>query len=908
MDGADFEHRKPLLVLAYLALEGPQRRGHLARLFWPRSQDARNRLSVTLSRLRAALPGAVEADADQVSSRVRTDVRVLRRLLERDRVEAALRIYRGPFLDGVDDADTGEELAEWVHATRDALSHRLQVACLRVGARAAAADRFYDGAAWVEAARRVAGAVALDADDLRLAHALLAAGGSPVAEVLARDAAALGLVLARDRAAARAALRPGATGPVPNNLRVRGTSFVGRDAERAALAELLARDDRRIVTLVGPGGIGKSRLAIEAAAAQLEGRRFDGGVCFVALEHVEAPPGVLPAVVSALEDARGEPVPPGAVPLERVQAALRGAPTLLLLDNLEHLVEAAPTLAELVATCPTATLLVTSRAPLDLSEEWVVHLEGLAYPAATEAPPDPAVWPALRLFEDRGRQVDPTFSLGPDDATGIASIARLTGGSPLALELAAAWVGTLPVAAVAAEVARDRDFLSSTQRDRVDRHASLRAVFEHSWRLLGPRERAGLAALAAFRGPFDRAGARLVADVDAACLAALTARALVVRVGDDRYDRHPLVHQYAEEKLDALGAAAEAVRARHATHFCRIAEAVAAQRRSRAALARLDRLEVAHADLRAALAWADRTGDDALLLRLTEALVEFWLWHGHHDEALRWLAVVADRGPTADDPRPYAHRLLDFAFTCLGQQEFATPARLIADAQALFAAADDGAGVARARTHLGMLAAFQGDHRGAIGPYLEGLELARAAGDRNGEARALNNLGDAHAYVGEPTVALPYYREALGLVRDRRDDQMTSNVLGSLGLAALDAGDPSLARRAIGESLDLLRELDIPMSVPVALDQLGCLAAAAERGALAACFWGAAAALRTSLRLPEPTFAMPQLAPWRRRAQAQAGAAAFEHAWADALRWPRERAMAWAWSEAAEDLLADGPA
>lgn len=905
VDGTPFAHRKPLVLLAYLALEGPQRRAHVARLFWPRSRDARNRLSVTLSRLRAALPDAVIADAESVATRLGSDVAVLRRLLERDRIEFAVRVYRGPFLAGADDVDAGEELTEWMHATRDALSYGLQVACLRAGARAAAAGRFFDGAARVEVGRRVAGAAALDADDMRLAHTLLKAGGSPMSEVLARDAATLGIALTADRAGARATLRSAPAAEVPHNLRVPATSFVGRDAERTHVNELLERDDRRIVTLVGPGGIGKSRLAIEVASAQLDRRRFVGGVYFVPFEHVEEPSRVVAAIVDVIASVRPAAGSPGGDPLQRARAALRHGRTLLVLDNLEHLIDGAPRLAELVSTCPNTTLLVTSSVPLDLSEEWMVPLDGLAYPEPSAAPSASGAWPALQLFEDRGRQVDPAFALGDEDASRIATIAERTGGSPLALELAAAWVGTLPVADIAAEFAHDRDFLASTQRDRVDRHRSLRAVFEHSWRLLAPGERNGLAALAVFRGTFDRAAAAFVADVDAMCLAALTARALVARVSDDDYARHPLLHQYADEKLEDLGATADAVRARHAAHFCAVAEAAATQRRTSAHFARLDHLEPHHADLRSALAWADRTGDAQLLLRLTDALVEFWLWRGHHAEAMHWFARVADRGPTATDVRPYAHRLLDFAFVCLGQQEFATPTRLIADARALFEAAEDVAGMARAQAHLGMLAVFQGDYLAARGPYLEALALARTAGDRNGEARALNNLGDAHAYAGEPEAALTYYRDALAMLRDGHDHQMTSNVLGALGLAALDAGEPSHARRAIGESIDLLGKLDIPMSVPVALDQLGCLASAADRGELAARFWGAAAALRAALPLPVPVFAALQEAPYRRRARERAGDEAFERAWQEGLRLPRERATALAWSDAARALVAD---
>lgn len=888
MTNGAFRHPKPLLLLAYLALEGPQPRGRVAALFWPRATDARNRLSVTLTRLRRALPPRVLTAAPEVvRASVATDVEVLRRLLDRGRVDTALRAYRGAFLAELPLADVGEELEEWVFATREGIADQLRAGCLRAATALAADGSFAEAGALAERGWAVAGTGAAEPDVLREAHTLLLAADRPAAAALRREAVGLGVALHGAAAEARAALLAGSTGrPTPNNLRSRGTSFVGRDAERLEIDRLLTEPRRRMVTLVGPGGIGKSRLAAQVAADQVRAGRFDGGVWFVPLEEVRHATGLAPAIATAL---RAGPTVP-ADPWERVAAALAERRTLLVLDNVEHLTEAAPEVARLVAICPHLSVLATSREPWAVGDEWVVRVEGLAYPDPSAAHTVEG-WAAFELFGDRASQIDPGFTLEVGDAVHVSRIAALTGGSPLALELAATWVTVMTVRDIAAEVARDRDFLTSTRRDADARHRSLRAVFDHSWRLLGAREQGCLAALAVFRGGFDRAGARAVAGATPQVLAALTARSLIVRTGDDRYLRHPLIHQYSEEKLAERPDEEARARTRHAAHLLGVAEAAAAQAGRSEAVAWLERLEADHANLRGALDWAAAMGDDATLLRLSVALVDYWTWRGHHDEATAWFARVAERG-VGHDPRAHASALLRFAFLCLSRGDTETPGALIERGLVLARAAADPSLEARAWSHRGMLAVYLGDYAAGRRAYLHALALARAAADDDVLGRVLNNLGDAHAYDGEPTAALEHYRESLAVVRRLGDLQMASNVSGSLGLAALATGDRAAASEALSDSLRAVRRLGIAFSLPTALDQVACLLADEgvdpARDALAARIWGAAEAAREALRLPAPRFHVDQVRPWQERARARLGRARYAEAWAAGRRLPAE--------------------
>lgn len=362
----------------------------------------------------------------------------------------------------------------------------------------------------------------------------------------------------------------------PSHLPTPPTPFIGREAELALLAVRLADPACRLVTIVGPGGSGKTRLAIQAAAAAMP--HFDQGVCFVELVAAATVDQLPNAILTALATPRDGIVAPRRQLLDYLQPRH----LLLVLDNFEHLREGAAFLVELLQVAPRLKLLVTSRARLQLREEWLIPLEGLALPPTAEPMP-PAQKPttavaeleryaASRLFLHCIRRMQPTFQPTPAEAATIVQICHLLAGMPLGIELAAAWVRTLSLATIASEITHSLTFLQSSFSDTPPRHRSMRAVFDQSWALLTPQERSILRQFAVFRGGCTRAACAAVTGATLADLAALIDHSWLRLRADERYTMHELVHQYCEEKLaseqlDVAGETSDQVRSRHGAYF-----------------------------------------------------------------------------------------------------------------------------------------------------------------------------------------------------------------------------------------------------------------------------------------------------------------------------------------------------
>jgi predicted ATPase/DNA-binding SARP family transcriptional activator/DNA-binding CsgD family transcriptional regulator len=475
---------------------------------------------------------------------------------------------------------------------------------------------------------------------------------------------------------------PPAGGPGPRNSPpVALTSFVGRGRELAVLARVLTgeRPRPRLLTLTGPPGVGKSRLALEAALA-VHGA-FAHGVRFVPLAPVVSSDLVLSAVAQAMDLREGG----GGGLRDVLVTALRGRELLLLLDNLEHLPAAAPTIAALLVACPSLTVLATSRAPLRLSGEHEFPVPPLALPEAAllgdSAGAHTAAWvgrlaalaacDSVRLFVERARAIRPDFALSPDNAAAVAELCRRLDGLPLALELAAARVRVLSVRALLGRQERPLSLLTGGARDVPARHRTLGAAIAWSHDLLGPWERTLFRRLAVFAGgwPLEAAGVvcapddgvdRLPNDTpgerdpsgggsgeDAALdgLDAL-ARMSLVRAeagagGAVRFGMLETVRQFAKEQLEASGEA-EAVRRRHLGHFLRLAETARPGLVGPEAVRWLELLDAEHDNLRAALAWALERGERTLASRLAGALARFWELRGHLTEGRRWLDRVLD--------------------------------------------------------------------------------------------------------------------------------------------------------------------------------------------------------------------------------------------------------------------------
>ncbi|GMA14163.1 transcriptional activator [Deinococcus metallilatus] len=566
-------------LLAYLAYCGDWvDRDHPTFLFWPDSppQVAGGNFRQLLVRVRALTCAAgLEIERHRLRWPVQTDVAAFLEAVGTGRWAEALAGYGGPLMDRLEGDEPGE-FAGWLGCERERLRGLWRTAVLR------RAGELTEGGAHLEATELLG--QLLEADEFDEAAlqaqvgALLRAGGRERARqayeaFVERLRAELGLEptaelaqLGRTLSAPAALPEPGATpprpGPSSGPLPRPTTSFVGRDLELAEIARLLAQPGCRLLTLTGPGGIGKTRLALEAARGLAP--RFPDGVFFVPLAPLTSEAQLTARVAAGL----GLTPQGQADPLDQLVRWLGDRQVLLVLDNFEHLLEAAGVPQALIRRCPNLRLLVTSRGRLGVEAEWLLPLAGLEYPESLGLGPTPnAYFDAVRLFLERARQVRPDFAPGEEEWPPLLGICQLVAGSPLGLELAAGWVRCLGLADIAREIGENLDFLSAAGSDAAGRHASLRAVFDHSWRLLTPAEGAALRALSVFQGGFRLEAARRVSGASLPVLAALVDKSLLRRSHSGRYDRHALLHQYAREKLAEQPGEQRAARERHGRYY-----------------------------------------------------------------------------------------------------------------------------------------------------------------------------------------------------------------------------------------------------------------------------------------------------------------------------------------------------
>src|SRR5690349_19156110 len=343
------------------------------------------------------------------------------------------------------------------------------------------------------------------------------------------------------------------------NLPLPRTSFVGRASELEAIDRLLEDPGCRLLTLVGPGGAGKTRLALEAAARRVD--RYPHGVHFVPLASVASPDFLAPALAESIQFSV-DGAHSGFSAQEQLLDYLSERSTLLVLDNFEHLVERSGLLNEVIERAANVELLITSRERLNLQSEWAFDVEGLGL-----VEDDQGSGSAVRLFVERATQVQPNFSLDDAGYSQAARICRLVDGMPLGVELAASWVSALSAAEIADEIEANIDFLATSMRDVPERHRSLRAAIDQSWRLLTDEQRGAFSRLSVFHGSFDRSAAAAVTGADLRLLSELVAKSLLRRPDFGRFELHELLRQYAAEQLRSSPAEEADARERHARHY-----------------------------------------------------------------------------------------------------------------------------------------------------------------------------------------------------------------------------------------------------------------------------------------------------------------------------------------------------
>ncbi len=553
---------------------------------------------------------------------IESDAGELLEAVDRHENDRAVELYRGAFLAGIDPSAGGVELEEWIYGTRELLGSRVRQALLTLAEGQAGAGDFSAGAELAQRAYLLAGAPEPEPEELERLFVLLTAGEHPGASEVRKEAQGdMDLSMSADDA--HAALHQDAstiTTGARINLPDQTTGFVGRERELSEVGALLARPDCRLVSLVGAGGLGKTRLALQAARKQLEGGGFPDGVVFTPLESL-IDVASIPAVVAGalgLSLFREEDV--GSM----VNRFLKEKRLLLVLDNFEHLLEGASFVRELIESCPQVKLLITSRERLNLEHEWVYPIEGLSHPEVDTALEQAMSFGAVQLFLERSARVQRTFSLTPETLPTVMRICQLVDGMPLALELAASWLRALPVGEIAGEIEGGIDLLESPVRGVSARHRSVRVVFDHSWSLLSEGEREVLRRLAVFRGGFRREAAAVVAGATLPLLARLVDASLLTMSPEGRYDRHPLLAQYTREILAEHPKERADVEERHGLYFLGLVQELEPD------LVTLKRKEAFGAfsselaNVRAAWDWAARTQRVDEIARTTPAMYEFF--------------------------------------------------------------------------------------------------------------------------------------------------------------------------------------------------------------------------------------------------------------------------------------------
>jgi predicted ATPase/transcriptional regulator with XRE-family HTH domain len=694
------------------------------------------------------------------------------------------------------------------------------------------------------------------------------------------------------------------TFPSMINLPLQPTPLIGREAELAALGKLLAEPHCRLLTITGLGGIGKTRLAIELASNQQTS--FPGGVYYVSLASLDSPVFIVPAIAEVL----GLSFTGAADVQEQLlnHLAMRARQALLLvLDNLEHLLlhpseqdgkdETALLLSKLLQRLPNLKILVTSRERSNIREEWIFELHGLPVPTSDQSS-RLEDYSAVALFLQRARQLKVDFEVFPDERQSLARVCQLVEGTPLAIELAATWVGMLSMEEIAQEIATNLDFLTTPMRNVPERQRSLRAVFAHSWKLLSDEERNVLCRLAVFRGGFQRQAAEQVTGASLPILMSLLAKSLLLHRENGRYDLHALIRQFALEEARVSGYLEETCH-RHLAYFVSLALEAQEGLRSVQLAEWLSRIEQEHNNIRAALEWAFMPGSPAERVEkglcLVTSIDRYWPARGHIREGITWI----ERGLQASDTRSLCRaRALRIAGWLYNHgDDSQTAISLLQESAALSQQLNDETSQANALDTLGDVAWRFGDFAKARVYYAESLELYRRGGNARSIGLSLASAGRLHVDYGYCQEAEILLTEGLSLLESSDDLRGRVYCINSLGRLALIQGKVEIAAKRFQQALRLNHEMGYLVDLSECLHELAVVEAIAGDENSATLLWAAASALQKKIGFTYPVndpIFLQAPASWLQSAP-------FSEVWSKGERMSTDQAVAYALEREAAD-------
>lgn len=635
----------------------------------------------------------------------------------------------------------------------------------------------------------------------------------------------------------------------PNNLTATYSQIIGREKEIEEVSRLLLQDDVCLLTMTGIGGTGKTRLSRAVAERML--LNFDDGVFFVEMAAVTQPEVVASTIAQPLgiKEESGKPV------LELLKTHLREKKMLIVIDNFEQVVPAAPQIAELLAATERLKILVTSREILHVTPEVEFSVPPLNIPQ----PDDKLSFEelkeneAIQLFADRARTAKATFLPTPENITDISAICSRLDGLPLAIELAAARAKILTPSAILSKLENRLNLLTGGARDMPERQQTMRGAVAWSYDLLSDLEKEIFLKVSVFSGGFRLESAEFVCGSSAGLevldtVTSLIDKSLLVQKelpgGESRFRMLEVVRDFASEMLETNGEA-NAARRRHAEFYVSFGETAEPLLQTGQSAVWLERLEEEHDNIRGAMRWS-LANEPSMAIRLAVATRNFWLVHGHLTEGFGWLKAATETG--FDPPPALRFKLLNgLGLAARFRGDYETARKAYVDGLAAGREANDKQGIALSNRGLGLVAMQRNDLDSARRHFDEGLSISRELGDKFGIAISLSFLGDLARTEGRNVDARPQFEEAVELFRTLENKTALGDALNNLGAAAFGTGDAHAAKGYFTEALNIGKDLANRITISCSLD--GFAALAVEKGELerSAQLAGAAENLRDAI-------------------------------------------------------------